>query len=334
MQAFFRIRDALMVGAAIGACTLATAAAAEIVWDMPNAFGRNSSDGVADVVFAELVAEKTNGEIRIVHHFDGSLGYKGVDHLEAVQDGGVPLARHALSYYGGYDPYFLLSSQPFLVENVDDVRALYDAYKDELGKTMEGYNQVLVSAGLFPPSGIWSREPVESLADLQGLKIRAFDLNSLNTFTGAGAAAVNMNWGDVMPALSTGAIDAVVTSADLGINSGINDYLPNFTEINWAVPISVIAINKDVWDALPENLQKAVLEAGAETTDRTFARLATQVEGNYEAMKAKKVNVITSPNPDLRAKLVEVAAPLIEDWRSKVGDKAAVLDAYLAARGK
>lgn len=327
----------LIRGSAIAICLAATtqlsfAQQAEFTWDMPNVFSRTSSDGVADEVFAKLVAEKTGGRVKIVHHFDGSLGYKGVDHLEAVQDGGVPIARHAMSYYGGYDQNFLLSTLPFLTQNVADLTLLYETYKPSLEKTFEGYNQVLVSAGIFPPSGIWSRKPVEKLADLQGLKIRAFDLSSLETFTGAGAAAVNMNWGDVMPALSTGAIDAVVTSADLGINSGINDYLPNFTQINWAIPISAVTINKDVWDKVPADLQKAILEAGEETTRQTFARLETQVAKNYEDMRAKNVNVIENPNPDLRAKLEESAQPFIQTWRGKVGDGAKVLDDYLAKR--
>lgn len=327
------IRGAALAGGLIAATVPIHAQEAEYSWDMPNVFSRTSSDGVADVAFGELVAEKTGGRVKIVHHFDGSLGYKGVDHLEAVQDGGVPIARHAMSYYGGYDPLFLLSTLPFLMQDVDDLNTLYDIYKPSLEKTLEGYNQVLVSAGIFPPSGIWSREPVETLAQLQGLKIRAFDLSSLETFTGAGAAAVNMNWGDVMPALSTGAIDAVVTSADLGINSGINDYLPNFTQINWAIPISIVTVNKDVWDALPADLQTAILEAGAETTKRTFARLETQVAKNYADMRAKNVNVIEEPNPDLRAKLQESAEPFIQSWREKVGaDGSAVLDAYLAKR--
>lgn len=324
----------LIRGIVIGGvvATAAPSFAQEFTWDMPNVFSRTSSDGTADVLFGELLAEKSGGRIKIVHHFDGSLGYKGVDHLEAVQDGGVPIARHALSYYGGYDPMFLLSTLPFLMQNEADLKTLYEIYRPNLAETFESYGQVLVSAGLFPPSGIWSRKPVDNLQALQGLKIRAFDLSSLETFTGAGAAAINMNWGDVMPALSSGAIDAVVTSADLGINSGINDYLPNFTEINWAIPISAITINKDVWDSLPEDLQKAVMEAGAEATERTFARLTTQVGKNYEDMRAKNVNVIEQPNPDLRGKLVEAAKPFIDSWREKVGDRAAILDEYLARR--
>lgn len=300
-------------------------------WDMPNTFGANSSDGVADTVFGKLIEDKTKGRIKITHHFNGSLGYRGVDLLNAVQDGAVPIARHSMSYYGGYDPIFLLSTLPFLIKDTSDVDKMIEVSTPYLKKKYLEYNQVLISFGLFPPSGVWSRKPINGLGDLKGLKIRAFDLNSLETFNGAGAAAINMNWGDVAPALSTGAIDAVVTSADLGNASGINDYLPNFLEINWAIPLSTITVNKDVWDALPKDLQDDLSEVGAETTKQTVERLKSQVAENYKEMRAKGVTVNENAPDDVMKALRASANPVIENWRKKAGDEAKALDEYEAA---
>lgn len=317
------------------ACAIALPATAqEFRWDMPNTFGRSSSDGVADVLFAELVREKSGGRIEIVHHFDGSLGFRGSDILDAVADGAVPIARHATPFYGGQDPMFLLSTLPFLTSTSADVQTMRDISLPYMEAAFARFDQVIVSAGLFPPSGIWSRNPIETLDDLQGLRLRAFDLNSLETFAGAGAAAVNLNWGDVFPALSTGLIDAVVTSADLGNASGIESYTPSFLEINWAVPISYVTINRDVWDGLPEDLQAAVLEAGAETTRRTFERLQTQVAENYAEMREKGVSIIETPDEALMEALRAAAEPVLESWRAAAGDRASALDAYLAAVGR
>ena len=309
-------------------------AAQEQSWDMPNTFGRNSSDGVADVVFAERLQETAGGRIEIVHHFDGSLGYRGADLLEAVGDGAVPIARHAMVYYGGFDPMFLLAALPFLVLSVDELEVLHEVAGPYFEESFARYNQVVISYGLFPPSGVWSREPLESLADLQGLRLRAFDLNSLETFSGAGAGAVNMNWGDVIPAVSTGAIDAVVTSADLGVTSSLFEYLPAFLEINWAVPLSAVTVNRDVWDGLPEDLQQALRDAGEQTRIRTFERLRTQVDENYEDMRARGVTVIEDAPEDLLEALYAAAEPVIQRWRDSAGDRAVVLDEYLAAVGR
>lgn len=317
------------------ACAVALPAAAqEYRWDMPNSFGQSSSDGVADVVFAELLQEASDGRIEIVHHFDGALGFRGADILDAVADGAVPIARHATPFYGGQDPMFLLSTLPFLTSTPEDVQTMHEISLPYIEETFARFDQVVISAGLFPPSGIWSRDAIYTLDDLQGLRLRAFDLNSLETFSGAGAAAVNLNWGDVFPGLSTGLIDAVVTSADLGNASGIESYTPNFLEINWAVPLSYVTVNRDVWDGLPEDLQAALLEAGEEATRRTFARLETQVAENYAEMREKGVNIIETPDEALMEALRAAAEPVIASWREAAGDRASALDAYLAAVGR
>jgi TRAP-type C4-dicarboxylate transport system substrate-binding protein len=315
--------------------TPAAAQSADYRWDMPNAFSSTSSDGVADRLFKDLVEQKTDGRIAITNHFDASLGYKALDHLDAVRDGAVPVARQAMVYLGGYDPLFLLSTLPFLMQDKEEVDALYEIVKPHYEALFLEHNQVLVSIGLFPPSGMWSREPIRSEEELDGFKLRVYDLNGLETFKRAGAAAVNIGWSDVLPALSTGAIDGVLTSADLGISSNIQEFLPVFTEINWAIPFSAVTINKQEWDALPDDLKQAVMEAGEETTRRTFERLPTQVQQNYEEMRAKDVQIITEVPEPFFDHLWASAQPTIENWREKSGAEGnEILDAYLERVGR
>ncbi len=51
-------------------------------------------------------------------------------------------------------------------------------------------------------------------SNLSGLKIRAWDASGTRTLKTAGAAAVQMSWADVVPQLSSGGIEAVLTSAE------------------------------------------------------------------------------------------------------------------------
>src|SRR3546814_10213209 len=131
-------------------------------------------------------------------------------------------------------------------------------------------------------------------------KIRTCDINSSRTFQRAGAAAVDMGFGDVAPALLTGAIDAVVTSADAGSSASLGEFLPYFHEINWNFPISLITVNEGVWTELPEDLKTAVREAGAETSVQAFARLDALVEENYEEMRKEGVTVITDTPQEIQ----------------------------------
>ena len=322
-------------GLALGLAMASPVLAAEYRWDMPNAFSASSSDGVADQIFTELVEEKTGGRVDITNHFDGSLGYKGVDHLDAVRDGAVPIARQPMPFFGGYDPFFLLSTLPFLMQNQEELEILWEIVRPQYEELFLEHNQVMVSMSLFPPSGLWTREPILSKEELKGYKLRVYDLNGLKTFERAGAAAVNIGWTDVMPALSTGAIDGVLTSADLGNASNLQEFLPVFTEINWAIPIGAATINKDVWDALPDDIKAAIREAGEETTRRVIARLATQVEENYEEMQARGVRIVTDVPAEFSQHLWDAAQPTIEDWREKASpEEVALLDQYLAKVGR
>jgi TRAP-type C4-dicarboxylate transport system substrate-binding protein len=307
----------------------AAPAQAQQTWDMPNAFSARA----LDTEFARLEQQNTNGQIKIVNHFDGALGYRGVDHLDAVRDGAVPIARHDLTPYGGYDRVFLISTLPFQVQTPEDLATLQGVVAGKFSEVFEEHNQVLISFGVFPPSGIWSNKDI-NLETLRDLKIRTADRNGLTTFINAGAPAVNMGWADVIPALGTGAIDAVLTSADTGLSSSIYDHLKIFTEINWALPMTAITVNKDVWDELPEELQAAVREAGEEITQRTLDELRTRVDANYAALEGHGVKIVRDPDPAVIEALKAGAVDVISAWRDEAGDSAALLDEYLSKRNQ
>ncbi|MSP67260.1 MAG: hypothetical protein EXQ96_03995 [Alphaproteobacteria bacterium] len=69
-------------------------ASAQIKWDLPNEYAATSIFGEGDIFFANLLKEKSKGQILVTNHFGGSLGYKSKDHFDAVADGAVPLADY------------------------------------------------------------------------------------------------------------------------------------------------------------------------------------------------------------------------------------------------
>src|SRR3546814_20418516 len=100
-----------------------------------------------------------------------------------ISQGSVPTARISMSYFGGYDPIFRIPSLPFVTQSQAEVEALWGIYHAPLEEFLsEEYDQVVVSAAAFPPSGIWTRKPLESLGDLKGLKLRTFEIHSPRTF--------------------------------------------------------------------------------------------------------------------------------------------------------
>ena len=321
------------VGAALAATPCAAPGAAE-TWDLVNEYNATSIHAEGDVFFADQLKEKSGGEIEIVHHFGGAFGYKSLDQFDAVADGAIPIADTYVGPLGGIDPMFLLPSLPFLAKTAAEAQTLYEVAKPYYDEIFAANNQKLLYSSPWPPSGIWAKNPVASLADLEGLKIRTYDANGTITLMAAGAAPIQLSWADVVPQLSTGGIDAVLTSAESGANAKFWEHLSHFTEINYAMPLNMLHINLDVFDGLSPELRQAVVELADATSERNWEAVLTGVEENYAEMEPNGVTVVTDVPEDYLAALNEAGREALDDWLSKTGEKGeAIIEAYTAQKG-
>ncbi len=327
------IRASSAAAAVLLGCGLQGALAAEN-WDMAQEYNPTSIHGEGDAFFAEQVAEKSGGEIKITVHYGGALGYKSLDQFDAVGDGAIPIADSYVGPWGGIDPIFLLPSLPFLAKTAEEARLLYEVAKPYYDEVFAANNQMLLYASPWPPSGIWAKKPVDSMEALKNLKIRTYDANGTITLKAAGAAPIQLSWADVIPQLSTGGIEAVLTSAEGGVNSKFWEHLDHFTEINYAMPLNMVHINLDTFNGLSPELQQAVLDAAEVTSDRNWQAVLKRREMNYETMKKNGVTVVTGVSEEYLEALREAGQEALNDWLEKTGDKGkAIMEAYQAKLG-
>lgn len=305
------------------------AQAAEINWDMANEYNDTSIHAEGDKVFSAKLSELTGGAIEITHHFGGSIGFKSKDQLDAVGDGALPIANTYVGPLGGIDPMFLLPSLPFMAKTPVEARKLLEAARGEYEAVFAANNQKLLWASPWPPSGIWAKKPVDSLDALSNLKIRTYDANGTITLQEAGAAPIQLSWADVVPQLSTGGIDAVLTSAEGGTNAKFWEQLSHFTEVNYAMPLNMVHINLDTWNGLTADQQAAVLEAAKAAEDYVWAAVEKRVAGNYAEMKANGLTVVTGVDSGYLDALNNAGQKATAEWLEKTGAKGqAILDKF------
>ncbi|WP_420348248.1 TRAP transporter substrate-binding protein [Pelagibius sp.] len=305
------------------------ASAAEIKWDMANEYNDTSIHAEGDRLFSSKLAEMTGGAIEITHHFGGSIGFKSKDQLDAVGDGALPIANTYVGPLGGIDPMFLLPSLPFLAKTAEEARRLLDVARADYEAIFAANNQKLLWASPWPPSGIWAKKPVDSDAAITNLKIRTYDANGTITLQQAGAAPIQLSWADVVPQLSTGGIDAVLTSAEGGTNAKFWEHLSHFTEVNYAMPLNMIHINLDTWNDLSAAHQAAVLDAAKAAEDYVWEKVEARVAQNYADMKAAGMTVVTGVSDDYLAELNAAGSQAREEWLAKTGAKGeAILQAF------
>ncbi len=305
------------------------AQAQTINWDMPNEYQENSLGGLADKDFIRLVAEKSGGRIVVQPHFGGSLGYKSSGHFNAVEDGAVPLAHTFGGVLVGVDPIFQINTLPFLVANVDAMHTLVDVARPYIEEAFAKANQKLLYVTPWTPVGIWAKRPVRTVDELKTIKIRTYDVSGTMTLKEAGAIALQLSWVDVIPAFSTGTIDAVLTSDEGGIASKFWEYTDHFNQLNFTSGLDVSHINLDTFNGLSPELQQAVLDAAAGAEEAGWVRLRARIGENIETMKTNGVTVVGDVTPELLQHLRTSGQVVVDDWLGKMGGRGeAILDEY------
>jgi TRAP-type transport system periplasmic protein len=278
--------------------------------------------------FAGRVAQYTHDSVRITVHPDSSLGFKSPELLKAVKDGVLPMSDMLMGAVAGSEEIFGLTTIPMLVHSLDQAFALYQTARPYYEKACEKWNQKLLYAAPWPQSGLHTKKPILGIEDLAGLKIRSYDQNSAEFLQRAGASPLPLPWGEVHTALSTGLIDAVLTSATSGLEGRFWEVLSDFTMIDYSCPLNILTINLDSWNSLSSEQQEAMLRAAAETEEAQWRASRHNVLDSLLLLEENGM-AIHKMTPRLAAELEEIAAAMRRDMTASAGeDLKAVLHSF------
>nr|WP_320144096.1 TRAP transporter substrate-binding protein [uncultured Cohaesibacter sp.] len=333
----FSRRDVLKYSTILGAATLVgtPSFAAGARWDMADEYGAQSLTGQACKFFIDELKKKVGDALQITYQGGGALGYKSADHFDAVEDGAVQIAITLLTQLGGIDPLFNLTSLPFMARSPEEALLLWKTAKPEYSKIFEDHDMKLLWAMPNAPSGIHAKLPITSVDAIKGLRIRTYDVNGTQTLVNAGASPLQISWGDLIPQLSTGGIDAVLTSADGGMQLSIWDYVSDFTEINYAMGLFVCHVNKPAFDALPEDVQQAIMDICDECDTYSWKIVVDSIEKSYKVLSENGMTITYDddvPN-EVFDLLQNAGKPVREEWLAQTGEKGkTVLDAFEAKK--
>ena len=263
-MSIFTLKSAL-IGASLLVAAFPAHAEKSFKLDMAMQYAPTATIGVANQHFADLVREKTNGTVDITCHFGGALGYSSREGYDAVEEGGVDMTSFAFDNLVGLHPVYNVHSLPFVARTFDEAWPLYQAARPYHDKAFKEANQVLLLSAPWSPWGVWAKHPIKTFEDIKGLKMRTPDSTSVEVFKAVKASPVRMSWGEVAPALSTNAIEAVLTSDESGVTGKFWEFGVNvFNAFGYTEPVSGTTINIDVWESMSDSQRQAMIEAGKE----------------------------------------------------------------------
>jgi len=278
--------------------------------------------------FAENVERMSNGRITVEVFPAGTLG-PGLKVSETVKNGVADMGHTWIGYDWGIDPTAVLFGG--YAGSFDTERMLHWLYRAggadmQAEWRMEKFN--VVSMPLFVRTAevfLHSREPVRTLEDLQGLKLRTAGA-WLEISKSMGAAPVTMPGGDVYPALERGAIDATEWGT-LWENMS-----PGFHRVTKYVIIPGVhqptapfelVINNDAWNSLSEADQQLVRDAAFKTTMDSWLTIGQEDAKALEFFR-EQGNEIIELDPEVQYEAREAGLAWAEekaeenDWFKRV----------------
>jgi TRAP-type C4-dicarboxylate transport system substrate-binding protein len=306
------------------------AAHAQTKWDMPTPYSDGEFHTRNIVLYVEEVKKATNGSLDIVVHANGSL-IKHPDILRAVSSGQVNIGEFLLGQFGNEDPVFALDNLPFLAAGYDNAWKLYQAQKPVLEKKLQARGLRLLYSVAWPGQGIYTKEPLKSVADLKGTKFRTYSPQTARLAELLGASPTVVQVPDVPQMFATGAITAMITSSATGTQTKSWEFVKNYYTTNAFHPKNVVVVNARGFDRLDAGQKKALLDAASKAEARGWAMSKVR-EMEANELLAKNGMSVRAPDKAMMAAFEKVGAQMTEEWQKGAGaDGAAILKKY---RGK
>ncbi|MBE1275207.1 TRAP transporter substrate-binding protein [Enterovibrio baiacu] len=295
------------------ALTASSAIAAQ--WHMPTPYGDANLPTKIAYDFAEQVKASTDGDVDITVHSGASL-MKHPEIPRAVRTGQVQLGEVFIGIMGNTHPIFKHDNIPFLATDYEQAQKLWEAAKPEIEKQLSKEGMILLYTVPWPAQSLYTKKPVNALADIKGTKMRAYSPSTSRLADLMNTTPTTVQVPDIPQAFSTGIIDAMITSPSTGANGQAWDYLSHFNEIKAWIPKNFVVVNKRAFKRLDKDDQKAILDAAAKAEARGWNEVTAQEAKDTKTLADNGI-VVSQPSAQLLGELQAIGQTMTNEWEQE-----------------
>jgi len=312
---------------ALAALAVSMSSLAQTKWDLAAAYPATNFHSENLAQFAADVDKATAGKLKITVHANATL-FKAPEIKRAVQGGQAQAGEVLMANLQNEWQIYGADGLPFLADSYDASVRLWKAQKPLVEKKLAEQGMVLLYAVPWPPQGIYTKKPVNSAADLKGVKWRAYSPATARIADLVNAQPVTVQAAELQQALATGVVESTMTSGATGVDSKLYENLRYYYDTQAWLPKNMVIVNKKAYDALDPASQAALLKAAAEAETRGLAA-SQRVDNETKAkLKANGMQVLP-PSAALKADLQKVGDTMLKEWLEKAGPEGkSVVDAY------
>lgn len=300
----------------------AFAASKPIVMRLANVAPVGDARDLSCQKFAELAAQKTNGAVKIDVFSGGTLGDWRVT-IEGLKPGIVQIVLESLGTIEPYTKYAAIDPYPFLYR---DEEHFMKVWSGEIGRKLldkigDDGDFKLLGAQYRGARYVTSKKKFTNAAELAGLRIRVPQLKMyLRTWELLGTAPTPMAATEIYTGLQQGTVEAQENPLSFDYSGAFYEVCPYLVVTKHVLSNDLFIFDKTFFNDLPEDIQKALIEAANEAAKwRTEYEIAQENE-YIKKFQEKKVEVIYPDVASMKAKVENILAdfPYLKDMVEEI----------------
>jgi TRAP-type C4-dicarboxylate transport system substrate-binding protein len=314
--------------------TVAQGAAAQVRIDISLPWGPTEFHTTNAQDFAKRVAEATAGRVQMTVHAGGALGIKANETVRAIEDGTAAMAEFAGFQNVGEVPMLGIESLPFLVDDYAQLRVMHSFVRPQWVETLAKRGNRVLYVVPWPSQNFFLKKPATSFADLKGTRMRTYDRVTAEMVSKLGMVPQQMNNPDIVPALASGRLDAVMTSGTTAVSQKYWQFLKHTYTTNHLWASNLMVIGDRTWQKISA-ADRAAIEKIATEREPEYWKVSMAEHETQMKRLLENGMTVEPPSKAMADEMRRVTRPMWDDFVTRTGPEAKkVMDAFMAATGK
>jgi C4-dicarboxylate-binding protein DctP len=271
------------------------------------------------------VEAATGGRLK-VEIYNNSQLYKDNEVFPAVQGHQIDMGLIVSAQFTAYDPVFAIFDLPGLFKTYDQATTALH------GKTGAMLTEHLHTLGVhplyWPQQGFsaiaTSKTLLNTPADFKRLKLRAHSKDLARMFQLLGASPTVIAASEVSTAASRGTIDGFSTSLSSYYARKWFEGSPFINNSGFGLIGTVVIINKDLWDKLPDDMKSAMDNASREAEEFSTRSIISEEEALLKDLAQKGVRATTFDSQSAKD-FARIVRPMYDEYLASAGSDGKIL---------
>jgi len=289
---------ALALGLSVG-LAVQTASAQEFKFNLGTVLDPKHPVSVGMFRMAEVAEKQSGGKLKLEIFPSSQLGAQR-EMWQNVQAGLIGGIVDPTASLANFVPQYAVLDLPYLVENPEQAFKLLEGpvVEKELTARAPAAGFRIVHYWEVTFRNVYTREPVNGIADLKGRKIRVIpNPTFIALFRAMGAAPTPMAFGELYTALQQGVVDGAENDAVTYYSTKHFEVAKNYALTSHLMLINTLVFSERQWQRIPANLRSVLSNASLEGRKATLDERRSREAKVFDDLRAAGVNIT---KPDLK----------------------------------